>query len=70
MLLQDIFIFIINLLSLQSFIGNCHKECKHIYNLVCGTDGETYSNECLLSIVTCKNPSIKLKHLGACGKDF
>ena len=34
---------------------------------MCGSNGVTYGNKCLLSAAACKNPSIKLASSGKCG---
>ena len=40
-----------------------------MFDPVCGTDGKTYPNKCVLDIATCKsNGKIQFKHKGVCGK--
>ena len=44
-------------------IGDCHKVSKP----VCGSDGVTYDNECLLQKTACeKNKEIKVVNNGSC----
>ena len=45
------------------------RGCPRIYRPVCGTDGKTYSNKCILDIATCESKGkIQLKSQGACKK--
>jgi len=45
----------------------CPGLCARVYKPVCGTDGKTYNNACLLGIATCKSDGkITLKHKGKC----
>ena len=34
---------------------NCNMKCKKHYDPVCGTNGQTFLNECLLQMATCIN---------------
>lgn len=37
------------------FIDKCAKGCPFVYMPVCGSDGNSYSNDCLLEIATCES---------------
>ncbi|XP_064122459.1 serine protease inhibitor dipetalogastin-like [Macrobrachium nipponense] len=48
--------------------GNCNpnRPCPLIHRPVCGSDGRTYSNDCVLQGQTCSNPNLQVDHEGPC----
>ena len=50
--------------NILSFSLDCEKPCPKIWGPICGSDGETYGNECLFEIAQCKNPSLTITHKG------
>ena len=50
-------------------IDPCLRPCPRIIAPVCGTDGKTYTNECLLNEANCRDKSITLDFDGPCQPD-
>ena len=52
----------------QTFISDCSDDyCTRELKPVCGADGKTYNNKCLLDKEYCKtNVKINLAHVGPC----
>ena len=47
----------------------CEDTCSLRINPVCGSDGESYENECYLQLEVCRRRSaINVLHAGECGK--
>merc|ERR1712157_504414 len=53
----------------MGFCEVCDPTCTRELNPQCGTNGQTYSNPCLLRYATCQSGGkIQLKHPGRCKK--
>jgi len=50
--------------------GNCAGACAFNYDPVCGSDGQTYSNECFLEMENCRDTHIKISvaYSGECNE--
>ncbi|KAG6948197.1 hypothetical protein JG688_00015199 [Phytophthora aleatoria] len=38
----------------------CNPMCERVYDPICGSDGITYANLCLLEYAECRNPNVKV----------
>ncbi|KAG7390201.1 hypothetical protein PHYBOEH_007075 [Phytophthora boehmeriae] len=49
----------------------CRQEfaCLTVYNPVCGSDGQSYGNDCLLKRARCFDPTLTMVHRGDCGSN-
>lgn len=47
----------------------CPTECPAMFTPVCGTDGVTYTNHCMLRMKSCREEkNTRVQHAGDCGK--
>ncbi|OWZ18692.1 Kazal-type serine protease inhibitor [Phytophthora megakarya] len=44
----------------------CNPMCERVYDPICGSDGVTYANSCLLEYAECRNPNVKPFGAGKC----
>ena len=51
---------------------DCTQVCSRVNKPVCGTNNETYSNECVLKFVACKanDGNLKIAYQGSCRSSF
>lgn len=51
--------------------GNCNIVCPLVFDPVCGTDGKTYGNACLLAAENaCNGTNVKIAHKGECKSHY
>ena len=47
----------------------CPTECPSMFTPVCGTDGVTYTNHCMMRMKSCRQEkNTRVKHSGECGE--
>ena len=51
--------------KLSSGLSSCSDQCSEYPDLVCGSDGRTYLNQCYLMVETCMR-GVSLAHYGGC----
>ncbi|KAJ3203116.1 hypothetical protein HDU67_010389 [Dinochytrium kinnereticum] len=44
----------------------CGSTCVQVFEPVCGSDGQTYGNRCLLNLASCDVAALSVAHDGAC----
>ncbi|XP_066922029.1 PI-actitoxin-Avd5a-like [Clytia hemisphaerica] len=50
--------------------SRCSKGCPFIYEPRCASNGQTYDNECLMTIAQCElGRSLELIRMGRCGNE-
>ena len=54
------------ILFTKGAIKKCETACTREFFPICGSDGKTYNNKCLLKVATCLNPEVELKSHGPC----
>ena len=54
---------------LISILDPCEKNCVRSFKPVCGSDGQTYNNECLLEVAQCRTRGLRVNHRGPCAAD-
>lgn len=63
----SVYVLLFHSLVLQA--AACGKICERTLDPVCGSDGKTYGNLCVLEDARdCKNPDLKVAYDGECKK--
>lgn len=66
-----LFIFIFFIFFKSNSLLECMMYCPRNYNPVCGSDGRTYSNDCMRRLQECVTNSVIFRvHDGECGMYF
>ena len=48
----------------------CERKCLRSFKPVCGSDGKTYNNECLLEVAQCQTRGLRIVNQGPCREDI
>lgn len=61
---------VVNPLSDPLEEDKCMRMCTAVYDPVCASDGQTYSNTCVMGIAAChRNKELTVVHKGECSSD-